>query len=244
VGLDVYVGPLTRYGLGDWLTIVQQIGRDRGISVQVDRHGAEPRDSIIDPVQMLAVVREWQTGLGQALGCQADWPEDATLPYWTDKPDWDGYGSLLLLAAYDERPDLRPDHADAPGRQPAGDQPRAYEEAPAYQAASAQPHRYPSLLRGAEWWLPLPDRPPLVFTAPQPSGQRIRIGRVDRLLAELRLLSERSQAFATDDRQAVRSVGPPPSDAPIEVAARFGLAIMFELAQTAAEHRQPLLIDY
>jgi hypothetical protein len=236
----VYVGPLTRYHLGDWLTIVQQIGRDMGISVQVDRHGAEPQDSITDPDQMLAVVREWQTGLGQALGCPADWPEDATLPYWTDKPDWDGYGALLLLAAYDERPD----HADAPGRQPVSDQPRANEAAPAYQAASAQPHRYPSLLRGAEWWLPLPDRPPLVFTAPLPSGHRTRIGRVDRLLAELRLLSQRSQTFATHHPQAVRAAGPPPSDAPIEVAARFGLAIMLELAQTAAEHRQPLLIDY
>jgi hypothetical protein len=90
----------------------------------------------------------------------------------------------------------------------------------------------------------LPDRPPLVFTAPRPSGQRTRIGRVDRLLAELRLLSQRSQAFATQEPQAVRAGGPPPSDAPIEVAGRFGLAIMLKLAQTAAEHRQPLLMDY
>jgi hypothetical protein len=152
VGLDLYVGPLTRYHLGDWLTAVQQIGQDMGITVEVDRHRPEPQEPITDPDQVLAVVRQWQSGLGEALGCQADWPEDTTLPYWTDKPDWDGYGGLLLLAAYDERPDLRPDRSDSSGRQPATDQPRAYEEAPAYQAASAQPQRYPSLLRGAEWW--------------------------------------------------------------------------------------------
>jgi hypothetical protein len=241
VGLDLYVGPLTRYYLSDWSTVVQQTGRDVGITVEIDRHGAEPQDPITDPDQMLGVVRRWQTGLGQALGCLADWAEGATLPYWIDQPGWDGYGGLLLLAAYDERPDLRP---DAPRRQPASNQPRTYEEARAYQAASAQPQRYPTLLRGAEWWLPLPDRPPLVFTAPLPSGHRTRIGRIDRLLAELRLLSQRSQAFAAHDRQAVLAAGPPPSDAPIEVAARFGLAMMLKLAQAAAEHRQPLLMDY
>jgi hypothetical protein len=39
VGLDLYVGPLTRYHLGDWLTVVQQAGRELGITVQVDRYG-------------------------------------------------------------------------------------------------------------------------------------------------------------------------------------------------------------
>jgi hypothetical protein len=166
------------------------------------------------------------------------------MPYWTDKPDWDGYGAVLLLAAYDERPDLHPSCSGLRRQQPATDHPRAYEDAPAYQAASAQPRRYPSLLGAAEWWLPLPDTSPVVFTAPRPSGQPTRIGRIDRLLAELRLLSHRSDAFATHDRQAVLAGGPPASDAPTEFAARFGLAVMLKLAEAAAENRQPLLMDY
>ncbi len=69
-------------------------------------------------------------------------------------------------------------------------------------------------------------------------------GSVGRLLAELRLLSQRSQAFAIHDQEAVPAAGSPTSDAPIEVTGRFGLAIMLRLAQTAAEHRQPLIMDY
>jgi len=37
MGLDVYVGPLSRYYAGDWETIVQQAGRQQGVEVQVLR---------------------------------------------------------------------------------------------------------------------------------------------------------------------------------------------------------------
>jgi len=37
MGLDVYVGPLSRYTLGDWLTIVQQVMQAQGRTVQIIR---------------------------------------------------------------------------------------------------------------------------------------------------------------------------------------------------------------
>ena len=37
MGMDVYVGPLTRYLLGEWLTVVQQAGMANGVQVQVLR---------------------------------------------------------------------------------------------------------------------------------------------------------------------------------------------------------------
>ena len=48
VGLDVYVGPLTRYYLGDWETVVQRLGRERGFPVKTirpsaDQQSAEPK---------------------------------------------------------------------------------------------------------------------------------------------------------------------------------------------------------
>jgi hypothetical protein len=37
MGLDVYVGPLSRYYGSQWETIIQQYGQERGMGVQVIR---------------------------------------------------------------------------------------------------------------------------------------------------------------------------------------------------------------
>src|SRR5688500_3108034 len=107
MGLDVYVGPLTRYGLGDWLTAVQQAAQALGkeawvVRIEPDR---DPEDLITDRREVADAVRSWQIGLSDALDTSEVWTDEAELPYWTDKPDWDGYGGMVLLAAYDEQPD-------------------------------------------------------------------------------------------------------------------------------------------
>ncbi|MER7333474.1 MULTISPECIES: hypothetical protein [unclassified Micromonospora] len=235
MGLDLYVGPLTRYHLNDWLTITQQIGAQEGYDVRIVR-AQEDEEHETDPDMVQNAVREWQQWLGEALGGPVDWPEGTTQPYWTDKPDWDGFGAVLLLAAYDERPDLRPGPGDKE------DSPRAFADAPAYQVASAQPERYITLLSGVEWWLPLAEDP-LVIEASRPTGQPTRMGSVDRLAAELRLLDERAGVLAGHDPAELRR-GLPSDDPTLAEVARFGLAVMLDLAETAIEHRQPLLLDY
>ncbi|MGH3646434.1 MAG: hypothetical protein ACRDTM_04560 [Micromonosporaceae bacterium] len=233
MGLDLYVGPLTRYYLGDWQTITQQLGAQLGYEVSVVRPEPEPEDRVTDPGVVLGAVRDWQEGIGEALGSPLDWSEGPALPYWTDKPDWDGYGAVALLAAYDEHPDLRHE----------ADDPRAFADAPAHQEASAQPERYYSLLGGVEWWLPL-SVDPVVIEASPPAGEPLRMASVDRLLSELRLLGERTGILAGHDLEEVRRAGPADDGAPVEELARFGLAVMLALAEAAAEHRQPLLMDY
>jgi hypothetical protein len=75
----------------------------------------EPPDAVRDPHVVREAVITWQTGLLNALGAAETWEEASDADYSTNKPDWDGYGAVMLLAAYDERPDL------APGtRQPIG----------------------------------------------------------------------------------------------------------------------------
>ncbi|MGW4498145.1 hypothetical protein ACWENR_05945 [Micromonospora sp. NPDC004336] len=235
MGLDLYVGPLTRYHLGDWLTITQQIGAQEGYDVRIVR-AHEEEDGETDPDVVQDVVRGWQQWLGEALGGPVDWPDDPTRPYWTDKPDWDGFGAVLLLAAYDEQPDLRPSPWDRK------DDPRGFADAPAYQAAAAQPERYLSLLSGVEWWLPLDDDP-LVFEASRPAGEPTPMASVARLVAELRLLDERAGVLAGHDPAELRR-GLPGDDPTVTEVARFGLAVMLHLAETALHHRQPLLLDY
>lgn len=235
MGLDLYVGPLTRYHLGNWQTIMQQIGAQNGYDVRIVR-AHEEEETETDPAVVYDAVRDWQQWLGEALGSPAAWLESATQPYWTDKPDWDGFGAVILLAAYDERPDLRPAAGSTQ------DSPREFADAPACQAASEQPQRYFSLLAGVEWWLPLTNDP-MVIEAPGPNGQPIRMASIDRLAGELRLLSERTNVFAGRDPKEFRS-DPPDAGAPVEETARFGLAVMLDLVEKALRHRQPLLMDY
>src|SRR5262245_32541171 len=116
MGLDVYVGSLTRYYTGDWETIVQQWGRQNGVPVTVVRAGQSPggggsvwerlfKRNAPSPAEKTRIaVIGWRGQIARVLGREAalsfDWDESAASPYFTDKPDWAGFGALLLLAAY------------------------------------------------------------------------------------------------------------------------------------------------
>jgi hypothetical protein len=243
VGLDVYVGSLTRYYLQDWQTVVQQAGTAAGMQVQVVRTEPVADDQVTDPEEVLGAVAAWCEGLGQALGVACEWPESADSPYWTDKPDWDGYGAVMLAAAYDERPDLRPTGAGLFRRKASSDPPRDFGEARAYQAASANPTRYPSLLGGAEWWLPIGPASGS-WAAPRLSGEVTRMSTVGSLGSELVELAQRTGLLNGMDREDILQRGVSSSDAPLEEVAPFGLALLLGLAERALLHRQPLLLDY
>src|SRR5206468_184676 len=105
VGLDVYVGTLTRYLVGDWELATERFAREAGIPFQVIRTN-EPEDPVRDPDVVRDAVLDWRTALSEGLGADLSWAESDAMPYFTDKPDWRGYNSLLLLAAHDEHPGL------------------------------------------------------------------------------------------------------------------------------------------
>jgi hypothetical protein len=112
VGLDLYAGTLTRYYSGKWLTTVQQASKEMGIPVSVDyASGAAPW---LPPERAAAAVAEFATQLSKRWGARHScfarppiWNEDQSTPYLTEKPDHDGIRSLVLVAAYLERSDLR-----------------------------------------------------------------------------------------------------------------------------------------
>jgi hypothetical protein len=244
MGLDVYVGPLTRYTLGEWLTIVQQAGLDAGHQVEIVRAVPEPEDVINDPVEIKNAVSAWQRGLLEAISGGEPWPDDADLPYWTDKLDWDGYGGLVLLAAYDEKPDLRPGrHTGLSLKRARADSARKFGEARAYKQAAKSPSRYPTLLAGVEWWLPI-TAGPSVFSTQRLTGQPTRMGRIDQLVIELETLADRIGLGHADDLERLRQQGSPSSGDEVDAAGRFGLAVFLALALTAQRERLPLLLDY
>jgi hypothetical protein len=240
MGMDVYVGPLTRYTLGEWLTVVQQAGLANGVQVEVLRpESAGPTD----PGEVEAAVSTWQLELLEALGGGAPWADGPGLPYWTDKPDWDGYGGLVLAAAYAERPDLSPTGKRGLLRRAATDDPREFEKSAAYIEASKAPTRFRTLLHGTEWWLPV-ETGGRAFRAQGPDGKTRLMAPVSALLTELRDLSEVIGLTDRDECDVIRRAGPPADRDDVEGYGRFGLAVFLGLAAKAYVERQPLLLDY
>jgi hypothetical protein len=221
VGLDVYVGSLTRYYVEGSADVVDRIARRQGLPAG-DGQDAEE-------VIRTAVVR-WRdrlsSWLGDRLAAPLDWDESGPAPCFTDKPSWDGYGGALLLAAHDEHPEL-----PAPARVSAD-----WPDDPAYQAASAPGagSRYHQLLTPELW---LPCRFDFTVRTQDLTGEEVELGSSEALLGQLELLSAR---YRLDSR-------PPELAADgrsLSAAAGNGLAVLRRLAERSVTNRVPMKLDF
>jgi hypothetical protein len=221
VGLDVYVGSLTRYYVEGPSDVVERIARHQALPVT---DGLEAEEVI-----RTAVV-SWREGLSRWLGDRLagplDWDESGPAPCFTDKPGWDGYGGTLLLAAHDEHPELPPPDvvsADWP-------------DDPAYQAASAPGagSRYHQLLTPELW---LPCRFEFTVRTQDITGEEVELGSSIALLDQLELLAAR---YHLD--------GQPPEPSTdghsLPAAAGTGLAVLLRLAERSVSHHLPMKLDF
>jgi hypothetical protein len=236
MGLDIYVGSFTRYYAGDWETVVQQYGREQGDPVEVVRPTA-PSDAITDPAQIRAAIVDWRDQVNAALGDQIaqplDWDESASAPYFTDKPAWDPFTSLLVWTAYAEHPDLRRPTAFV----------EDYAADPAYQR-SVDPEfktAYFQLMREIEVWLPCDF--PFTFRANDPAGNTIAFGSSVRLVDQLESLNRRTWN-AGEDAIAQWRLDGAEYQAPLELGAKFAFAVLLALARDAVAHRLIMKLDY
>ncbi|HEY7500546.1 MAG TPA: hypothetical protein VH740_18635 [Vicinamibacterales bacterium] len=235
MGLDVYVGSFTRYYARDWETVVQKYGREQGYPVEVVR--GDPPDALTDQSEIRAAIVEWRDQVNAALGSSIaqplDWDESAAAPYFTDKPAWDAFGSLLLWAAYAEHPDLpRPvafieDYASDPAYQRSAN--------PDFKTSSFQ------LMRDIEVWLPCDF--PFTFRSNDPAGNEIAFGSSIRLVDQLESLNRRTWN-AADDAIAQWRFDGAAFQAPLEIGAKFAFAVMLALARDAVAHRLIMKLDY
>lgn len=259
MGLDVYAGPVSRYVGGSWSTIIQQAGMGSGIPVvtlrpgesideQIKRAlaatgGPQTSQSSVKP-SAPPPLTEWQAAIMRSLGVQEQWVDDPEGEFLSDQPGWWGYGAVVLLAAYDEHPELAPGAKVKKlfgSRMVAAVAPDDFGHAEAFRAAAESPVRYPTLLR-AEWCLPISGGPAL-FAAATPGGKQITMGHVDRLFEELTLLNRRTLKLSAADMEAARKAGPSETET-FEGMAPFGLSVVMATAEFAATHRVAWIMDY
>ena len=106
MGLDIYAGTLTRYYSHNWKTVVQQWAEENGWGFQkiTPDGGAADNEEEMSPAEVQAAVENWRDQILSAISQPGQppytpWPEDNEKPYYTDKPDWDAFGAMLLVAA-------------------------------------------------------------------------------------------------------------------------------------------------
>jgi hypothetical protein len=221
VGLDVYVGSLTRYYVEGPADVVERIARRQGIAV------ADGEDA--EEVIRAAVLR-WRDRLSRSLADRLagplDWDESAPAPCFTDKPGWDGYGGALLLAAHDDHPEL-----PAPAVVSAD-----WPDDPAYQAASAlgAGSRYGQLLTPELW---LPCRFEFTVRTQDLTGEEVQLGSSLVLLEQLELLAAR---YRLDGRP----LEPAADGHSLAAAAGNGLAVLLRLAERSVAFRVPMKLDF
>ena len=219
MGLDLYVGALTRYYAGHC------------------EAGPGGEEAMLLPPEIRRAVLVWRDGL--SVGLQAyledplDWDESASAPCFRGSLDWEGYAGLLLWAAYAEHPELERPLAPAV----------EWESDPAWQASNAQgfESRYGQLLYGPELWLPCPFG--FTFRAADPWDDEVTIGSSLALLAELEALNAATWAADAPTVKAWRRAGPPQGEPTLEGCARHGFAVFLGLAERSASHALPMVLD-
>jgi hypothetical protein len=238
MALDVYVGSLTRYYAGDWQSIADTTRpRGRGARKAPMRVG-DPRTTNLgaDRERIRGAVLAWREGLGRALQPHLaeplDWSEAAEAPWFTGRPGWDGFGSLVLWAAYAEQPALRRPAALT----------EEWDDDPALVRSNAPGFRsrYAHLVRNVELWLPAA----FDFTCEDEDidGRRIIVGSATTLARQLGELNAATWKMDAGELVALSRRRPPGTS--LEVCARHALAVMSGLARQAIEHRLPMKLDY
>ncbi len=256
MGLDVYVGSLSRYHAGNWLTIVQQAARDTGVPV-INFVEGEPitviraddiEDTAAGPVlkrlnrsrsarkqrkETQQKVIAWRARLSQELqediSQPLEWDERPDVEYFTDKLGWEPYGQLLLWASYDEHPELpRPHDAVA-----------EFDEDPAYKASSNLSSRYDQFLSGL--WLP--GGYSFSFEVATITGLETFGGWNQLLLEQLTELNRRTWD-ASDSMIAEWRWNGVEDGAPLEDQAKYALAVLLELTRQSVAHNLPMILDY
>ena len=227
MSLDVYVGPLARYYGGDWENADSSAPAPGSASGQRPAGRDRIRQTVIAWRETLAA------SLGDAVLAPLDWEETDAAPYFVGRPGWDGFGSLVLWAAYVEHPVLR-----APASLP-----EEWDNDPALVRSNAGSFRsrYSHLVRNVELWLPAAFD--ITFEGESVDRHRVVMGSSTTLARQLAELNAATwKAVPAEVATWARRV--PDGNAPLELRARHAFAVIAGLAAKALEHRLPMKLDF
>ena len=257
MGLDIYAGTLTRYYAQNWKTVTQQWAEANGYNFHrvAPEENEQPEDERMSPEEIQNVVENWRDQILAKLvrlGHEpyVPWTEDNEKPYFTDKPDWDAFGAMLLVAAccsYKE-----PVPATIPKNW-------NFVEHSLIKRLSEDTEKVWSLFRETTWWIPLPDG--FLFPGILPNGCETMIAATAGLRRELEALNDlawqadeetilgRSQTEGYPVDGDVNSYGivemkVEHTQYDVQSLAKYAFSIFYRALKFAEENQVPILLDY
>lgn len=256
MGLDIYAGTFTRYYAQNWKTITQQWAEENGYSfTRIIANDEGNDEEKLSPAEIQEDMENYRnqiisaiTPKGQPL--YAPWVEDNEKPYYTEKPDWDAFGALLIYAAAHKL------GQPLPPTVPKGFD---YNTHPLMKKMQETEGKNWSLFSGATCWLPIEE--PFYFQGPMPNGNTAVIGTIGGLKAELeKINSFHWQADNGTIRSWIKTEGyvadsSISADGQItkvaeyqehntESLAKYAFALFWEALCFSLEQKVPVLLDY
>lgn len=260
MGLDVYAGTLTRYYSQDWKTVVQQWTEANGYKFHIinpqSNEDLEPQPDA-SPDEIHEGVVAWQNDLIKALNSSLEksfspWSENTDTPYYTNKPDWDAFGALLLVAACCSYHISIPETVEKDWD---------FWENPIIMRLANDKDKVWSLLRGADWWLPLSGS--FCFTTTLPNEQQTLVGTLGGLEKELTKINDmawqadeatiiswaQTQGYPVEDKLAQdgsfsKMDLEPDTTYNTQSLAKFAYSILYQSLKFAQKHQVPIILDY
>ncbi len=204
MGIDLFVGSLSRYFCHDWETTQQRAWRAMGMAEKMSvvtpqgvrkalqgREAQRVREVVVRyrNVMVQQFQRSGSLDGPPGVGVQGiAWNESHEAPHFVEGPNRYEYAAFLLYCAYDHHPELMPTSIDY----------ERYPEDSALRACAddlAGP--YSHLVTGVTLWTPLPVKQPVL--APHPNGTKWRVASLKHALAQLERLNKRGWGAAPSD---------------------------------------------
>ena len=253
MGLDLYAGTLTRYYAHNWKTVTQQWAEANGYGFQRIAPNEEGGEEL-SPLQIREGMESWRDQVLSALTQPGrepyrPWTEDNEKPYYTDKPDWDAFGALLLVAAC---------HVYGEPIPSAVTKNWPFTEHPLIQRLAGDGEHVWSLFRGTDWWLPLPDG--FLVQGALPTGNQAVVSTTAALRAELEGINNlawqaeeaailewsRTEGYPTDGTygpDGALTMGQEHLEYDTQSLAKFAFSMFWQAVRFAEENQVPVLLD-
>lgn len=256
MGLDIYAGTFTRYYAQNWKTITQQWAEENGYAfTRIVANSDENDEEQLSPDEIQEDMENYRTQLITAITPEGQasyvpWVEDNHSPYYTDKPDWDAYGALLLYAAAEKLKEPLPTTV-----------PKGFDfnEQPLIKKMQETEGKNWSLFSDATCWIPIED--PFYFQGPMPNGTEAVIGTVGGLKSELEAINsfrweaneetilswKKTEGYVADSTISEDGKITKTSEYEkhnTESLAKYAFAMFWEAVQFSLNHNVPIILDY
>ncbi len=255
MGLDIYAGTYTRYCARSWKTKMQQFCEANGINYSLTTAHDVPEDIESLTGQIEEDVNAWMQQLVNVLR-NSDiekaevWREDNNKDYYTDKPDWDAFGALLLTAS------AKALKEDVPIECPKGMDYFGHEFV---EKASEEIFKGWSLFGGVFYYIPIEDN--FAFQYPLVNGETVAIGTVEGLKQELWAINKVCWNVSEETVLEWLTTEGYPSDGYVDASgeyhqeqahavyqtdslAKFAFAVLWQAVIFAEKERVMIIFDY